>query len=293
MTPDEARRDALERFGSRARVREDVREANVLANVERLWQDLRYGLRIFARNPGLTTIAIVSIAFGTGANVAIYSVADALLLRPLPIARPSELLTVGTRSMFGTISHQTTMSYLDYQDVRDRVQSFDGLIAYDYELVGLATRVDAQPKVRLATFVSENFFRVLGVEPDRGRGFRPDESTLAAPAPVAVLSHVLWTSEFDSNPAVIGRRIRIGGSDFTIVGVAPERFTGLHEYIRETIFLPLTMLPRVADLARPDALNARDVRMLTVKGRLRSGTAMAQAQAELDSIGRDLEQAYP
>src|SRR5437870_10068186 len=119
---------------------------------ERLWQDLRHGARVFLRNPALTIIAITSIAFGTGANVAIFSVADALLLRPLPVMRPSELLSVGCIVRQGTVDRNLA-SYRDYLDIRDRTTTFDGLVAFDYETVGITARAGETPRVRLANFV--------------------------------------------------------------------------------------------------------------------------------------------
>ena len=292
MTGDEARRDALRRFGSRARLREQVRDANIFVQVERLWHDVRYGARILARNPALTAIAVISIAFGTGANVAIFSLADALLLRPLPVQRPSDLLAVGSRVRHGT-RYQTYASYPDYLDIRDRAHSFEGLAAYDYEQVGVISRPGEAPRVRYGTFVSSNFFHVLGIDPIIGRGFLPEEDDGTVTDPPVVLSHSLWRSVFDSDPNVPGRKLRVGSLEFTIVGVTPEGFGGLDPYVRDYLFLPLAMLPRVVTLPRPDALEARDVRILTLKGRLNPGVSIADARAELTTIGAALEQAFP
>jgi len=264
----------------------------ILVAVEHVWQDLRHGARVFARNPALTAISVISIAFGTGANVAIFSVTDALLLRPLPVKRPSELLTVGSRVLRGTV-YQNTASYPDYLDIRDRARSFDGLLAFTYETVGVASRTGDTPRVRFATFVSHNFFSVLGVDLQLGRTFLPHEDGAGGRGAVVVLSDAVWRGEFAADPSVLGRTIRVAGRDFAIVGVAPASFTGLHPYIRESLFLPIGMLPHTIDLRRPDALTARDVRMFTVKGRLGPDVALTGAQAELATIGRDLQRAYP
>jgi hypothetical protein len=139
---------------------------------ERLWQDLRHGCRMFAKIRGVTAIAVISIAFGTGANVAIFSAADALLLRPLPVARPSELMTIGSRVKRG-LATINVASYPDYVDIRDRNQSFEELLAYSTRTVGITLRPAAPPQVRMVTIVSGNFFRVLGIEPEIGRSFIP------------------------------------------------------------------------------------------------------------------------
>jgi putative ABC transport system permease protein len=291
MTEDEARRDALRRFGSRSGLREQTRDANVLVQIESLWLDLRHGMRMLARNPGLTTIAVVSIAFGTGANVAIFSMADALLLQPLPVLEPSRLLAVGFRVLRGT-TYQSAASYPDYRDIRERTQTFDGVVAYDYETVAVAARAGGPARVRFATFVSDNFFDVLGVGLAHGRGFRPEEADIADPRPLVVLSDSLWRSEFGAVPSVVGQTLRVSGIDCEIIGVAAPTFTGVHAIIKDSLYLPLAMLPRVGAVPRTE-LDARDVRMLRLKGRLRAGVSLPQAQAEMTAIQRDLERAYP
>jgi putative ABC transport system permease protein len=260
-----------------------------------LAQDLRHGARMFARNPGLTAIAVVSIAFGTGANVAMFSVTDAMLLRPLPVLHPDALLAVGSRVRRGPV-YNTRASYLDYLDIRDRTRTFEGLLAYDYSTVGVTVRAGDLPRVVMASFVSDNYFSVLGRELAMGRPFHPDEAKAGTARPVAILSHGMWRNDYLGNPEVIGRTLRVAGRDFTIVGVAPETFTGLHALLRESLFLPLGMLGEAGNriwLDRPDVLAARDARNLTLKGRLRAGATLAEAQAELSAIGRDLERAYP
>src|SRR5262245_46006710 len=163
--------------------------------LDHVWQDVRHGARVSRRNPALTAIAIISIAFGTGANVAIFSVADALLLRPLPVARPSEMLTVGSKVKHG-LFNQTSASYKDYLDIRDRTRSFDGLVAQYFETASFAPRAEALPRMRIATFVSDNYFQVLGVEPQLGRALRPDDLAVPGEGTVVVLSHGLWNAEF-------------------------------------------------------------------------------------------------
>ena len=292
MSDAEARRDAFRRFGSRAALREATRDANLFVHVERLWQDLRHGARISARNPALTAIAIISIAFGTGANVAIFSMADTLLLRPLPVPRPSDLVSIGSRVRNGPF-YRTATSYPDYLDVRDRTQSFDGVLAFVHETVGLTTTVGELPRVRFATFVSTNFFRVLTIEPQVGRGFLADEDGKARPDTVAVLSDAFWRGQFGADPNILGRTIRVSGVEVTIIGVAPASFSGLDRYLPDEVFLPVTMLPRVGNVPTPAVLDARDARVLVAKGRLRPGVTLDQAHAELAALGRDLERQHP
>jgi putative ABC transport system permease protein len=292
MSPAEARRDALRRFGGRAGLRESVRDANLIGQIERLWQDLRHGLRVFARNPSLTGIAVASIAFGTGANVAIFSVADALLLRPLPVPRPSEVVSVGSRVRHGPIYHHAA-SYPDYVDLRDRASSFTGLIAYANETISLTLRAGGVPHARIGTFVSPNFFDVLQVAPQLGRAFRPDDDDRQGRGAVAMLSDGLWRAEFNADPDVVGRTLRVGRREFHIIGVVPASFGGLDKYVQEAVFLPITVLPRSGALLRSDVLDRREARVFMVKGRLRPGVTISQAQAELTTLGTDLERQHP
>ena len=148
----------------------------------------------------------------------------------------------------------------DYLDVRDRTQSFDGILAFVHETVGLTTTAGELPRVRFATFVSTNFFRVLTIEPQVGRGFLADEDGKARPDTVAVLSDAFWRGQFAADPNILGRTIRVSGVEVTIIGVAPASFSGLDRYLPDEVFLPVTMLPRVGNVPTPGVLDARDAR---------------------------------
>jgi predicted permease len=260
--------------------------------IESLWRDVRHACRMFAKNPGFSAIAVISIAFGTGANVAMFSLADRLLLRPLPVLRPSEVLTVGSRVTRG-ISTATVASYPDYLDIRDRARSFSGLVALAAANVAFTPRNDGHPQVKLVSMVSSNFFHVLGVDPEIGRGFLPQDDRVPGNGAVAVLTYATWMQEFAGDRSVLGRRLQIGGLEFTIVGVAPERFTGLHPYVQEAAYVPITMWSRVVNLVHVNPFDQRDFRYLTVRGRLNRGISLAEARAELATIGNDLERTYP
>lgn len=266
---------------------------DVRLHLERLWQDLRHGGRVFIRNPAMSAIAVLSIACGTGANVAMFSVADAMLLRPLPVSRPDELLAIGFRQDSAARTEPARASYLDYHDLRRRVRSFDGILAYNYGTVAFTARPGAQPRVRFASFVSDNFFSVLGVGLPLGRAFHGDEAAAGTSARVAILSDAAWRAEFGADAAIVGRSMRIGGIDFTIVGVAPPTFQGLHQFVREAIYLPLGVLPLVGDANPPGVLDARTERIFSLKGRLRSDASVGEARAELGTIALALGQAYP
>jgi predicted permease len=258
--------------------------------VERLWQDLRHGLRMLGQNPGFTLVAVISLAIGIGANAAMFSWADALLLRPLPVAHPGEVVTMGTKVSLEGFSNLIS-SYPDYRDLRHNNRNFEGLTAFAGVTVGMAPRADAVPQMKFGMAVSANFFDVMGVAPRVGRGFRPDEDEVPGRDAVLVLDYATWEHQFAADKSILDRKVRLNGIEFTVVGVTPEEFTGVSQIIRPAFYLPVMMYPSVT--ANPKALETRDQRDFTVKGRLRSGLSMAQAQAELNTFARNLERAYP
>ena len=255
-----------------------------------LFQDVRYAFRVLLTNRAFTLVAVLSLAVGIGANSAMFSFADALLLRPLPVLHPSEVVTLQSKT---SRAQPGILSYPDYVDFRDRSQSFDGLVAFSLTSFGYSASADALPQVKYGLMVSGNFFQELGVTPGLGRGFRPDEDQVPGRDAVAVLGYDFWTQQFGAAPDAIGRTIRLNGVDFTVIGVAPKEFTGMDQYLRLPLFIPLHMAPRLAADAAKPLLETRDRRGLEVKGRLKPGVPIARAQAELQAIAKSLEQTYP
>jgi len=247
---------------------------------------------MLAANPGFTLVAVSSLAMGIGANCAAFSWADALLLRPLTVARPGEVVTVGSRMSVEGFS-RLGASYREYLDVRDRSTSFSGLVAFTGVTSGLAATPDALPKLTLGLLVSGNFFSVMGVEPELGRMFRPEEDLVPGRDAVVIVSHSLWEHQFGSDPSILGRRVQLSGIEFTIVGVAPEQFTGMNQFVRSDFYAPLMMWPRLLGDPKERPLEDRNFRNVTIKGRLNSGVSLARAQTELSVIAKDLERAYP
>jgi predicted permease len=275
-------------------VSERSRTFTGLVWLERVWQDVRYGCRTLAGTPAFAIIAVLSLAIGIGVNCAIFSFADALLLRPLPVARPGDVFTVGSTSRIEAFNASALVSsYRDYVDIRDRSTSFEGLAAFDYLTAGFAVDATHSPKLKMGMLVSANMFPLMGVEPTIGRGFRPDEDQIPGRDAVVVLGRRLWEEELASDPAVLGRSVRINGVELTVIGVAPAEFTGLDQFVRSEFFVPLMMSPRLIADPKIGSLQARDARNLNLKGRLRRGVTQAAAQAELTTIGADLERAYP
>ena len=259
---------------------------------ETIWQDLRHGTRMLAKNPGFSLVAILSIAIGVGANAAMFSVADGLMLRPLPIPDANGLMTVSATLPTGEV-RSSAISYPDYADLRDRAQSFEGLAATDLVSVAFARRRDESARGTYGLAVSANFFDVLHVRPALGRAFVPDEDRVAGRDAVIILSHETWTQQFGADANIVGREIRLTGEPFTVIGVTPEGFTGPDHFLPPHFYVPLAMLPKLAVGAQTTLLDQRDNRTLEVMGRLKPEVSLAQASEEVDRIGRALAQEYP
>jgi predicted permease len=258
--------------------------------------DLRYALRTLRKSPGFALVAILSLALGIGANSAMFSLVDALLLRPLPVPHASELIVVQTHlrgESIGGLARYANLSYPDFQDLRDRSKSYTGLAASQYSQFGFATEKGALPQMKFGELVSGDFFNVLKVPLELGRAFRPDEDKVPGRDAVVVLGHELWRTDFASDPSAIGRSIFLNNVSFTVIGVAPEPFTGSNGLLRSALFVPLAMGPRLQDDLQQSMLEKRDSRGMIVHGRLKPGVGVAQAAAEARVVSQQLAQAYP
>ena len=261
-----------------------------------MMHDLRYALRMLERNPGFALVAIISMALGIGANTDIFSLADYVLLPRLAVTDPSAIMVVQSQfrgESIGNIFQYSGLSNPDFEDFQKKSNSFAGLTASQYLQFGFAPDQAAQPQMKFGALVSGNFFDVLGVRPDLGRNFRPDEDKVPGRDAVVVLSHVLWETEFASDPGVVGRSIFLNSLPFTVVGVAQESFTGPNAWMRADLYVPLAMQPALAGGSGQNELETRGLRVLTVMGRLKPGIRFGQATTETRVIGQQLAQAYP
>lgn len=254
--------------------------------------DIRYGLRTLRQTPGFSLTAILSIALAIGANATIFSLGDGLLFRPLPVPHAGEVVTLRARTATIPFLAAASLSYADYEDFRRENRSFSGIVAYKVVQFGFAQDKKTQPQLKVGFLVSGNFFRVLGTEPALGRGFGASEEQSQGRDALVVLSHEFWKNEFSASRAVIGRNIRLNGQDFTVIGVAPESFTGMDQYVRPLFFVPAMAAPRVL-VSGEDLLVNRSNRAFTVKGRLKPGVSIHAAAADASAIAKSLAQAYP
>jgi predicted permease len=266
-----------------------------IAPAECMLHDLRYALRTLRHNPGFAAVTIVSLALGIGANGAIFSMAEYLLLRPLPVPHASGVVVVQAKlsGESNGMYQQAGLSYPDFIDLQRKTKSFAGLAASQYFPFGVAPDKTTLPKMKYGALVSGNFFSVLGVRPGLGRDFRADEDKVPGRDPVVVLGHDFWENDFASSHDVIGKSIFLNGLPFTVIGVAPEPFRGPMIWIRADLYVPLAMQPALAGNSQQNELEMRGLRVLRVQGRLKPGVSVRQAAAEARVISQQLAQAYP
>jgi putative ABC transport system permease protein len=289
MTPEEARYAALRSFGGVAQVKESCRDLRSLRGLDSLLQDLRCGVRMLRRNAALTVVAMMSLSLGIGANTAILSVVNAVLLRSLPFSQPERLVRLWERPPKAPPGGRFAVAPANFLDWREQNQVFEEMAALVLRQM-ILTGTD-QPKRVRALLVHSNFFRLLGVQPALGRTFQPEEDGRPfgpGAAPVVILSDHLWRSHFASDPQVIGKTISIEGGAHTVVGVMPAGFRFLY-----TAFQPEEAELWLTDPLRNDPPTQRIVKRLMAIARLKPGVSVAQAQADMDRINRALQQAYP
>ena len=255
--------------------------------MKNFWQDAKYGFRRLRKSPGFTALAIVSLTLGIGANTAIFSLVNTVLLRPLPVKEPEQLVQV-----YGTLhggADYTIQSYLNYTDYRDRNEVFSGTLAYRFAPMSLS-HGGANERV-WGYLVSGNYFDVLGVQPVLGRGFLPEEDRTPGSHPVVVLSYGCWQRRFASDTSIVGRTIALNGHKFTVVGVAPEKFLGTEVAYAPEIWAPMMMAREIEPGSR--WLNSRNDDNLFVVGRLKPGVTVEQAEQSLASLTLQLAKEHP
>ncbi|HYA24426.1 MAG TPA: ABC transporter permease [Terriglobales bacterium] len=257
-------------------------------SMEPLLQDLRYGIRMLRKAPGFTVVAVLTLALGIGANTAIFTVVNALLLKALPVSQPEQLVVVGDPSLPNSRSNGTPrtdiFSYPLYKELRDRNSVFVGLSAAssDHHIELDAGQGESPAERITGRMVSGNYFTVLGLQPAIGRLLSDSDDTAENANPVAVLSYGYWQRKFALSPSIIGRDIRLNGFPFTIIGVAPAGFNGDVVGEQMALFVPLSMQPEI--VRGRHWLNSGNVSWLTLIGRLKPNVTPAQAEANLNVV---------
>ncbi len=261
-----------------------------------LLQDLRYALRQLRKSPGFTLTVIVTLALGIGANAAVFTLFDQVLLRMLPVQNPKELVRFdwsgafsGSMSSFGgdTENHFNYFSYPMYKDLRDRNQVFDGVLAADKASVGVSWHNQSESKD--AEVVSGNYFQLLGLKPALGRLFTQQDDTAKNANPVVVLSYGYWKDRFGASREVVGQTVLINGHPFSILGVAPANFDSAIGGYKPGVFIPISMVEIAMPWRAPldDLTNHQSV-WITLVARLKPGVSRSQAQASLEPLWHSL-----
>ena len=252
-------------------------------------QDFTYAVRRLLRTPGFTFVAVLSLALGIGANTAMFSVVNAFLLRGLPLERPEEIVEVYTSESGGY--PYSSSSYPDFQEIRKLDQVFSGVVGTRTFLARIE-RGD-EPTMAFGELISWDYFQVLGVRMHLGRSFLPEEDATPGTHPVTILGYRTWMKDFGGDPGVLGTTVRLGGLPYTVVGVAPEAYTGTMPVLVTGYFTPLMMTNQVMGTALEDQLDRRGSRSMFLKGRLRPGVSVEQADAALASLVAGLNETYP
>src|SRR5271168_362531 len=279
LAPEEARRQAVLQLGALEGVKENCREQRRGFWLESFYADVRYGLRILRKNPGFTAVAILTLALGIGANTAIFSVVQGVLLAPLPYSEPERLVMVWQYNL--TLKHPISVSYPDFLDWQRDAGSFQQMAAYDSQDRNLTA--PGTPEHLNGEEISSGFLGMLGIKPILGREFSPDEDKHGG-APVVLISNRLWKNRFAGSSEALGKSVTLDGVDYAIAGVLPADFRLLGD--DADVYTPI---------GRGDPLiyGDRTIHPVLCVARLKPGTTIAQSEAEMGAIQAQLDQLYP
>jgi putative ABC transport system permease protein len=297
LPADEARYAARRQFGNTMRVKERSRGMFTFAPLEAFWQDVRFAARMLTKDPGFTVVAVITLALGIGANTAIFSIVNGLMLRPLEVSDPKQLTYLGFPS--GGNNFDNNFSYPEFTEIRTQTATifsgqagmiYGGLAGFENGTDGLT--VDGKTQSAQTVFVTGNFFTMLGLSPLQGRLILPSEGAAAGADPIVVLSYRYWKTRFQEDPAIVGKKAAINGHAVTIVGIAPKNFDGITPLISMQAYLPLGMAT-VDSGGATNFLSDSKTRTLFIVARLNAGMSTEKAQPTLRVVGQRLFQQYP
>lgn len=282
MTPEEARRDALLRFGSRSTLQEEARAADTTVMLDGVARDVRYAVRQLRKSPAFAITAIVTLALAMAANVAVFSVLNALVLRPVNVSGSDRLVQVVNMPR-GSIS-QSVPDYLDY---RSQNTTFRDMAAYRIGFAGLSTGAAAY-KCWIYE-VSGSYFGMLGVKPELGRFFDSHDERGPNSAPYIVLSDAFWRSHFGGNPSLVGKTVDLNRHPFTIIGIAPREFHGTEQFFWPDVFVPIVDGQQIDGF---DFVTSRSSHGSFVIGMLKPGVSAQEASDNLNAVAHSLAKRY-
>ena len=256
--------------------------------MDTLITDLRYAVKMLWKSKGLTALAVISLAIGIGANSAIFSIVNSLLLRPRPVTNPHEIVELYSGD---AETPYQTLSYPSYLDFRANNEVFSDLAAYGIRQFKLTGPNQAEQVWGEA--VSGNYFDVLGVPALLGRTFGAEEDQVLRRNPVVIISHDLWQRRFNSDPSVVGQTITLNDQQLSVIGVAPPQFTGMMRGLSCQVWVPSMMMPAVEATAGDSLITSRGNKWLVLVGRLKPGTTIDQARARFELLTKDMQTAHP
>jgi hypothetical protein len=281
MSESEARTAARREFGPVALTQEQCRDMRRVNLLEDLAKDLVYTVRLLRKSPGFTWTAMLSLALGIGANTVVFSVLNALILKPLPVAEPERIYFVNN-------SGRPANSFPNYRDIRDRNAVFESL--FSYRIIQMALDNNNSTNRVWGYLVTGNYFAALGIEPALGRFITTAEDAHPNASPYAVLSYTTWQNRFGSDPGITGKDVRINGRPYTVLGVAPRGFHGTEVFYWAEIWLPMTMQ---AQIESSPWLDSRNTFNAWIAGRLKAGVSVEQAEANLKTITAQMVREHP
>ena len=252
-------------------------------------REIRHALRLIRRNRGFALAVLLSTALGVGATASIFSLIDAFLLRPLPVPATGRVVRLTSVTQSSPVGR---FSYREIDEIGQQARSFEGLATAKNAIFGLSQGPEAQPRVTLGVLVNGTFFSALGVRPALGRALTPADDQAPGRSPVTVISYGMWQRDFGGRSDVIGRSVRLNAIEFTIVGVAPEWFTGVHPFFQPALYVPRMMI-REATGSNVDVLTDRTARSVDVFARLTPGVTIEQARDEMRRLAAAMEQDNP
>ena len=257
-------------------------------------KDLQFALRMLRKSPGFTAVALLTLALGIGANTAVFTVVDSLILNPLPVEKISGLAAVNTTQLKKTSQSGDlqAISYLNLKDIREQTRAFRTLAGHSYPMAVTMTDKN-EPHRIFAEIVTANYFDTLGIHPFLGRFFLPGEDQTPGAAPVAVLGYTAWQSRFGGVSDILGKTIKLNETPFAIIGVGPKGFKGVYAVFGPDLWIPSMMAAQALPAEQRNALTDRGMPLFTGIGRLQPGITLAQAQAEMKISGAALEKEYP
>src|SRR5579864_2908743 len=275
MSTRDAHAAAQRKLGNSTSIREEIYRMNTASFFESPWQDLRYAFRQLRRSPGFTAAAVLTLALGLGANAAIFSVVDAVLLKPLPYPEPDKLVVAWEKNSRGQRNGVAALTFLDW---REQTKSAE-LVGISSNWLTMTGR--GEPYQAQARLVSPDYFEVMGTLPASGRSFRPEEG-LPGNEREVILSHRFWRDHLGLDPDILGKTLTLDGFPYTVVGTLPA--DGMYDRQQADIWIPLSI---------SRASSNRAFRYMMVYGRLRDGATQARAQAEMNGIAARLEKEFP